>query len=354
MRNSLPFFSGSLLVLLTGCSHFAKESHSKIPTSPSKNVTIVYQSNRQGELEPCGCQKKPFGGIDREANALKQIRKESEIVWYVDAGNMLTTSSLKNFAHRSRKAEALIEILKAMKLDVFAPGPEDFTLGIDFLLKAQEQSSFSFVSTNGKYFKKYHTETRGGIRFTFLALSPESPVTQEPTSALKEALAEVVPKSDFIILLSQLGAEKDEALARDFPEVQVIVGSDPQLALERPFLFHGRTLQVDPHQFGYQLGKLELQLRWPFRGFFSYEEMASHRQKMAFWESRLEENPKNQVAKDYLYQIKETAILEPQEGGSEYKHQLISLDGATYGTPNVITGKIKRYRESVRKAALVR
>ena len=57
-----------LIVLVGGCAAVPPRQQ---PSANTK-LTLLYQSNRWGEMEPCGCQSNPNGGVDREANALQR------------------------------------------------------------------------------------------------------------------------------------------------------------------------------------------------------------------------------------------------------------------------------------------
>lgn len=321
-------------LLLSACAH------NPVPII-KKDVTILYQSNRFGELEPCGCQKKPYGGIDREANAVSAARREGRAVWYVDAGNLLGPETEKlSLDHRRRKARALAGMLKEMKLDVLFPGPSDYALGVDFLRELSRESGVAFV---GGSFPRYHIGDRAGLRVAFLAAEELS---------VKETVSELAGKADMVVALSQLGAEKDELLAKQIPEIHVIIGADPNVALEKPFLIEGRTLQADAHRYGYQIGKLAIDLQLPFRGFSSPEEIAANRARLADWQARLAADPDNRIAAEYIDKIQREEVLSASEGGSTYRNELISLDAERFGKKNSITEKIQAYRAAVRAAAL--
>lgn len=327
-------------------------STSRRPAPPaSSRVVFLYQSNRQGELEPCGCQSKPFGGIHREANAIRRERQYGATVWYVDAGNLFGSEELRaGIAHQKRKAMALAKMLRAMKLDVFAPGKLDFDLGTETLRELEKVSGAKFIATNADSpFAKTWTETRDGVRYGFLAVSTGG---SRPEEALDEHLPDLAKETDFLVLLSSLPTKENERLAAKYPSIKVVVGADSQVTLDDPFWFAGKTLMVDPHLYGYQLGRLAMELRLPFKGFFSEEAIAENQARLAQWRSRLAADPKNTLARQYIAKIEVQENVAPIAEGSRYDHALVSLDEANYGTENEITTMVKAYREEVRTRAL--
>lgn len=357
MRSAIV--TAALGILLGGCA-------GKVATETilgARQVAFLYQSNRQGEMEPCGCQSKPYGGIAREANAVQKVREDGRIVWYVDAGNTFSPPrAVVGPDHQKRKARAIAKMLSTMKVDVVAPGPNDYYLGNDFLSDLRKESGLHFVSTNVEstkgeaIFERYFESEKQGMKVVFLSLSPQKllapgVVVRDPVETLEDWLPKV--SSDrFVVLLSQLGSETDEKIASRFPGLKLIIGADDNLALEEPFWFGGKTLVLDPHRLGYQLGRLDLEWVKPFQGFYSPSNIAANRARLESWQNRLAADPSNKMARQYVDRILKQDSLHEIEGGTRYSNKLISLDEAGYGTANEVTSLVKEYRESVRQAAI--
>ena len=118
------------------------------PVTAAK-VTIAYQATRAASIEPCGCQSRPWGGLDREYNALNKLRGE-RITFYFDAGNSLVgdLATKATTASATKKAEAIAAMLSANGLDVLSPGQAEYSLGSENLKKVAAASRFSWVSSN--------------------------------------------------------------------------------------------------------------------------------------------------------------------------------------------------------------
>lgn len=80
---------------------------------------------------------------------------------------------------------------------------------------------------------------------------------KEHTDVISKVLKQIKDESSLIILLSHLGYEEDKAIARKFPEIDIIVGGHSQTKLESPELV-GETIIVQAGEMGHYLGRLDL------------------------------------------------------------------------------------------------
>jgi 2',3'-cyclic-nucleotide 2'-phosphodiesterase (5'-nucleotidase family) len=351
-------------IWLTGCA--SQSSVVSAGEKGTKKVTLLHQSNRYGVLEPCGCHEAPYGGIDREANAVKDFRQEGRTVVYVDAGNLFARKPLllkKDLLQR--KAEFLTRVLGDMKLDAFAPGPGDYALDVAFLKKMQAKAQFPFVSTNvlgsdGKpIFDPFVVRERDGIRFGFLSLTPAKAMqgsglkVEDPEATLKKWLPILQTKADFIVLLSQLGNGVDETLAKTEKDIRVIVGADESFSSEKAYWFDkGQTLVVNTADQGHRLGRLDIELQLPFKGFTSPEVIRDNQDNVRYVREDLAKSKGNKGLQSYLDRFLVTAQLAPIDGGSLYQHRLVPLDPEHFGKPNEVTQLLASEKDKVHNDAV--
>lgn len=337
------------------------------PPPAETKLALVHQSNRHGVLEPCGCSVNPYGGVEREYNALEKLRSEAgRQVVYLDAGNLFwkaTDEQKGHLGHHVKRAETVVEILSEMSLDAFAPGPKDYALGLETLAALADEADFPFVSTNvvgpsGKpLFSPYAILKKGPLRIAVLSATPRLDVpgakAQDVGGALERWLPEAKAKSHFVVLLSQLGTSEEQKLAERFPELRVIVGANDGYSGEKAtWLAGGKALHVDTHNDGFLMGLVEMELRFPFKGFYSPEEVAENRRALAEIEAgRLGGDTKSD-REAYLAKFKVLKSLEEIPGGTTYRAQLVRLDEQTYGRKNEVSKLVDRERERVRRAAL--
>ena len=353
-------------LILLGCTSTPTTSTEKVGPQKKSLATIVYQSNRGSALEPCGCEYKPWGGIDREANAVEGYRKTQPHLWYVDAGNLYARTDTKvTHDYVVSKAAAITQMLNTMKLDLFAPGPLDYSMGMESLKQMAAKAQFKFISSNvlgknGKsVFLPYHIEKRGELNFAFLSLSPDMTFKEEgyQVEAAEQTLARLLPelsvKADFVVLLTQLDNAQTQAIGEKYPEIRVIVGASTKVVTDKPYWFKtGKTLLVDPDNFGMVLGKLTIEYRTPFQGFYSPVAIMDNQDELKLLEAGLAKDPKKKESIEAIEKFKQYRLLAAMPGGSPYGGELIKLDKNRFGAKNAITQLIAKQKEDVRNQAI--
>jgi 2',3'-cyclic-nucleotide 2'-phosphodiesterase (5'-nucleotidase family) len=331
------------------------------------DLTVLFQSNRLAEFEPCGCHYAPNGGLDREFNALNGIKKEGKPTFYLDAGNLFAPFKLTLPPDQQKqKADVFLEAMNREGLDVLALGPTDYALGITALKEMEKKAKFAFVSTNvflksdnKRPFAPYKIIKKAGIEFGVLAVSlpsdpfPKNLKVESVESALDEWLPEVKKKSDLVVVLSQLTIAENEALAKRYPDVQLFIGADVESSTIVPSVTKGANIVVDPRERGFYLSRMDLKLKFPFQGFYNEETIKQNQLNLYDWQvtSRTPEG-KELGASRRIDEAKET-LLAPIVGGSLYSFESIPLDEKRFGQKNEITALIDQYKKSVRNRALM-
>jgi 2',3'-cyclic-nucleotide 2'-phosphodiesterase (5'-nucleotidase family) len=350
---------------LAGCAGKAPISETQTtPASRTAEVTILHQSNRYGVLEPCGCSVSPFGGIDREANAVGMIRKDSPNVLYLDAGNLFLRQMGPVKTDRFQaKSELVTDILNKIGLDAYQPGPFDYQLGKDFLTKLSERAKFAFVSSNTvglddkPLWKPYVVFERGGVKYGVLALLPstftaDGVKVQDPKTTLDRLMPEVKAKSDVVILLSGLPVIEAQKLASAYP-IQVVVGGVANFSTDAAQAFNTqKTLYVDAADQGYRLGRLDLTLELPFKQFQSVAAIDDQNALIEAMEKEAKRYPKNKDVQAMLQSMKLEPKMQIVDGGSFYTGSLIRLDKERFGKPNEITKMKLEDQKNLRAKAI--
>lgn len=351
----------SLLKLLFLIISSCQSPHRASPQQGA--VTLFFQSNRFGNLETCGCHSNPYGGIDRELNAMNQLRRDVGTSLTIDAGNLFVpkdrTGSVEYYRHR---AQLMIPLLAELGLEVFSPGPSDLILGISSLKILSSSARFRFVSSNvsGKRgerpFARSVSITKSGIRLGIIAVTPVSAASgdfqiEDPKGAIGALLPLVAKSNDLVILLSQLGNKLDSELAAQFPAISVIIGADEILATERAQWFQGHTLIVDPDLNGYLLGRLSLDVRFPFEGLYSARDIESNKTLLRQYQERGSSSGGEKYAQ-YAAEMAKTTQLSIPEGASLYDYELIKLDAKRFGSKNAMSGYVHSLKESMKKFSI--
>jgi Cytochrome c554 and c-prime len=271
MKILLAVFSASLGLLgLFACVSRSSPTQS---TQGPKEVTLFYTANRQGEIDPCGCQLQQLGGVDRMQTLVNKVRQNGPPAVLVDAGDTFFSTPTLLPTRRDqemRRAKLISEAYRAMKVDVFAPGERDFAGGVSFLRELQKTSGVVFLSTNlvdekgARLFQASHVIERGGMKIGFFSLADAealAPVKEvrvlDPEAAFRKTISELRHAgADVVVLVSHLGFSRDKELAAQ-GGVDLIVGSHSLDALTEPAVV-GKTWIVQPLNQGQQIGFLTL------------------------------------------------------------------------------------------------
>lgn len=98
----------------------------------ARTFRLYYLVDLDGYLEPCGCVRRPLGGIDRLAQLMESERAQAPHSLFVAAGDLLFRDPQldpRMEFQETAKAEAMVRILDQLQLAAFAPGPADFVRG---------------------------------------------------------------------------------------------------------------------------------------------------------------------------------------------------------------------------------
>ena len=203
-----------------------------------------------GYFEPCGCSDPQYGGVSRRAELLSQLEKRGWPVVPVDLGG-----TMKRVRQQSQfKFQTLLAALKDMKYRSLALGTEELQLGAGWLLSQHVQNeddpslTLSFLAANVVLFGTedlgtpvHHRVVQAGDRKVGLTaiydpklldgsvnLDPDTVKVIDPVEPLKKAVAALqAEKVDLIVLLSHSRLATSKELAKQFPELPLILSTGP-------------------------------------------------------------------------------------------------------------------------------
>ncbi len=240
-------------------------------------LAIVFSGEQHGYMEPCGCSITQSGGLSRRADCFRQIAKEKG--WpltALDLGGLVRKDNEQNKFKFQVMLAALNELgYKGMALGTEELQLEHLTPG--FLLSQSaplnDGKSLSLVNSNVEFtlFKeagatpavstrivtvdghKFGVTAIFGKSFKSILFGPAADPqisVKDPEAALPAAIAALQKeKPEFLVLLAH--AERDEAiaLAKKFPEFQLVVTAGPEDGNDTPQHI-GKTLLVEVGQKG--------------------------------------------------------------------------------------------------------
>lgn len=199
-------------------------------------LNILYTNDIQGEAER----------MAYLATVVKQIRASQSYTLLLDSGNWAKGTLLCD----KFKGLPMAEILSSLQYDAVGIGEGEIAFGSKNLYILEEKATFPMVSCNlieegtgiAPYFlKRFITIEKGPFKIAITGIS--APVkypgtgfaVMDPYPVLPKLLKEIKDyKSDIIILLSRIGIEKDQAIARAFPDLNIIIGGGDGKNLEKP------------------------------------------------------------------------------------------------------------------------
>lgn len=215
-------------------------------------LTVVYTASSNGKLRSCGCPGDPYGGLSERVTLINDLRKREKTFLLVDAGNMVSL-----FGEDELRSSSVLRIMNLMKYDVAAAGRHEMYRGINNALNIAGTAEFPIISASfvrspdlSFVFKPYVTFKVGKSNVTVTALCDSSTGYVQtgflefkyevlpPYVILKSVLSDVSPKSDFIVVLSQMDLKTNKKIIKDFPEIDLIVQEygntqfDPPVHLE--------------------------------------------------------------------------------------------------------------------------
>ncbi len=261
-------------------------------------LTILHTNDTHGNLFPFNYPDPPdpntqeaqlalrrnIGGIARRATLVRQLQGGFGTTWVVDVGDFMDGTAFSV----EYRGEADVAAMNALGYTIGTHGNHEFNNPRAQWQKLVQMARYRLVcanvvdaNTNQPLLKPYEILEVEGARIAVFGLVTEStrgyPATREGIEIL-DAFAvarDLVPRlrqqADVVVLLSHLGVEVDERLAREVPGIDVIVGGHSHTRLAKP-LFVPRgdlfsaferngTVIVQAFQWGGELGKLELILR---------------------------------------------------------------------------------------------
>ena len=236
-----------------------------------QKIVIVYSHNTNGVLENCNCPDKSYGGLEKRAALIDSIRKADNDILLVDTGDILDIVS-NRLLH-----EYVVRSYDYMRYDYWVAGDQDFVEGSDFFNQKLFKMSGQLLISNlfykdqqmGKtYIIRDFGKIRLGITGTIredLSKFLDEPVQNDFTfddqmSCLHQVIKQMQGKTDFILLLSHSGMDRDYQISEKFPQIGLIIGGHSQTLLSNPEKV-GSTYITQVGESGYRLGVLQLNFK---------------------------------------------------------------------------------------------
>jgi 2',3'-cyclic-nucleotide 2'-phosphodiesterase (5'-nucleotidase family) len=139
-----------LALCVAACGSRSAAPESARPARPTLRLAAL--TDLSGYLEPCGCQSRPLGGIDKAAAKLEALRQDGVPLLFVAAGDLLfgerppgAQDDAQAATQETWKAETLVDILNRLQLSAAAPGPRDLSYGAQTFERLASTAKFAWL-----------------------------------------------------------------------------------------------------------------------------------------------------------------------------------------------------------------
>jgi Cytochrome c554 and c-prime len=306
-------FAAGVAGLLLGCSKPAPKPH---------ELTIQFTADVDGRLVPCGCFTGQLGGLTRIATLFGPAGEHD--ILRLDAGDAIEgPADYQRIEHRY-----LIRAFAEMGYAALNIGHREAQLSADQLRELRSRAGVPFVSANlldatthQPIFESYRIINRGKWRIAIVGvLDPRGTsetlgsglVVERMETVLGSLLPQLKSQADFIVLLAFTDEAAMHALAREFYELDVILGgnvSQPAQHVEH----ENRSIIFYVTNESRAVGSLPLKLHAPHK-------VEMHDAEVKLVSDRIPEATSiRQLAIEYRDEIRRTKldIDDPQRLGAE-------------------------------------
>ena len=214
---------------------------------------LLHTNDIHGHLEPVTAGSDITAGFVRTATVIRSLQAAfpGQVV-LLDGGDMSLGTPTSGLFFGIPTAESL----KSLHYDVTALGNHEFNWGKEKMFDYLSRTGAAAVCANlvteeGEHvIAPTHVIERNGARLGIIGLvapdtASRSPKAYtegwrflDPTTATEEAL-KTLPEVDATIALTHIGVPADQKLAREVPQLDLIVGGHSHTALEKPIIENG-------------------------------------------------------------------------------------------------------------------
>ena len=233
-------------------------------SSLATELLIIHSNDFHGHISEADT----YAGAARIAAYVRELRRNHPRVLFVDAGDAITGTPVSSLF----EGEPIFHIMNAMGYDVGLLGNHEFDHGAAKIATFKDIAKFpllgataldadnQFISDKPFTIIEYDDLKIGIIGIltdsTPLLITPhgnQNLTFRAPADVLEELIPDLRARVDFLIVLSHTGFEEDIALAKQFQDIDLIIGGHSHTFNQHP-VKSGRTWIVQADHYGQHLG----------------------------------------------------------------------------------------------------
>lgn len=275
---ALAFLSLALLACAGRCSNDAPKAAVAVP-KPRPDVRLLVLTDPKGYLEPCGCQQRPLGGVDKLAAVVHDARQDGVPTLLLAAGDITVGTELRPEDAASAatqeewRAETLIQAYNAIGMTAVAPGKLDLLQPQAVFAPLVKASKFPWLL--GNVIPAGALGTRqgrlmdvGGVQVGLLAFVEPTPALRLPDDMqidpdlekIAREQATEIRKQGAKVVIALVSGDRRAARSVAGADIDVVVmgGLDREEPL--PPSVHDNTILVHAGRQGQRVVTLDLEL----------------------------------------------------------------------------------------------
>ncbi len=227
---------------------------------------ILFTNNSNGKLVFCNCPNDPYGGLAERVPLVREYRQTYGDFLLLSSGGYMGLTGVEE------RGKLVFELMDIMRYDMYGIGDQELFYGLaKFRERFPEQQknivSASLRDNDGKpAFDPYRIVETDSVRIGIIGLTsieafkffPKSRMDftiEDPDVTLGRILPELKEKCDVVVVLSQMGRDKDVEIAGKWDGIDVIIGGHSQTLLEKAIEVSG-TKVVQAGKGGGHVGEL--------------------------------------------------------------------------------------------------
>ncbi|MDH3591933.1 MAG: bifunctional metallophosphatase/5'-nucleotidase [Planctomycetota bacterium] len=237
-------------------------------------IVVLHTNDIHGQLRPLPASPsravlrgQPAGGFIHLALMVRgereAARRMNASVLLLDAGDLFQGTPVGN----ETRGDAVIDVMNALGYDAAALGNHEFDYGVRNLVRLAKRARFPILCANASRVEgtlapvvASTTVARAGLTIALIGvITPDTPQVTTPDLTGKVRFSDPVPavkalvketEADLFIVVSHLGTAGELRLAREVPQLTLIVGGHSHAPLQRKIgsvtiaRTHARTLSL--------------------------------------------------------------------------------------------------------------